>query len=308
MKTLFPNPKLTGFDSEVKKLSDRMKLFTVYNPKLTKSTKLNYISAALMLSPAYLSGWEVCKYRTTGCTRSCLNTSGYGGIVRGGASSMEEVVEKSNYAQKARLHRTELLYAKTPERTVVPIITNAFGEMLLDDIDRLNAFAKKHKMKPCVRLNGTSDLPWESMPMHGRKNLMWFHKDIQFYDYTKWPVDERPGIPENYYMIYSWNEQKVAEQRARRWLAHGCNVAAVFSTRKGQPLPKYHEIAKMDFPVVDGDVSDLRFLDPRPVIVGLRAKGFAKQDTTGFVIQVPRMNPAQQELDFEGGVLFPDLS
>ena len=36
--------------------------------------------------------------------------------------------------------------------------------------------------------------------------------------------------------------------------------------------------------VVNGDESDLRFLDPRNSIVGLKAKGKAKKDTTGFVV------------------------
>jgi hypothetical protein len=35
---------------------------------------------------------------------------------------------------------------------------------------------------------------------------------------------------------------------------------------------------------VDGDKDDLRFLDPQGVIVGLKAKGDAKHDDTGFVI------------------------
>ena len=37
--------------------------------------------------------------------------------------------------------------------------------------------------------------------------------------------------------------------------------------------------------MIDGDVSDVRFNDPKGVIVGLRAKGDAKKDTSGFVIQ-----------------------
>jgi hypothetical protein len=32
------------------------------------------------------------------------------------------------------------------------------------------------------------------------------------------------------------------------------------------------------FPVIDGDVNDLRFLDPKGVVVGLKAKGDAKKD------------------------------
>ena len=38
------------------------------------------------------------------------------------------------------------------------------------------------------------------------------------------------------------------------------------------------------FPVINGDENDLRFLDPKGVVVGLKAKGKAKTDTTGFVV------------------------
>jgi hypothetical protein len=38
--------------------------------------------------------------------------------------------------------------------------------------------------------------------------------------------------------------------------------------------------------VFNGDESDLRFLDPQGVIVGLYAKGKAKKDTSGFVKMV----------------------
>ena len=37
--------------------------------------------------------------------------------------------------------------------------------------------------------------------------------------------------------------------------------------------------------VIDGDTDDLRFLDPTNVVVGLKAKGDAKHDTSGFVIR-----------------------
>jgi hypothetical protein len=53
-------------------------------------------------------------------------------------------------------------------------------------------------------------------------------------------------------------------------------------------MPKFYSIATnygvdMEMPVFNGDESDLRFLDPKGVIVGLYAKGKAKKDTSGFV-------------------------
>ena len=38
--------------------------------------------------------------------------------------------------------------------------------------------------------------------------------------------------------------------------------------------------------MMNGDESDLRFLDDKNVIVGLKAKGAAKKSTSGFVYKV----------------------
>jgi len=38
--------------------------------------------------------------------------------------------------------------------------------------------------------------------------------------------------------------------------------------------------------VINGDKDDLRFLDDKGVIVGLKAKGKAQKDTSGFVIAI----------------------
>jgi hypothetical protein len=48
-------------------------------------------------------------------------------------------------------------------------------------------------------------------------------------------------------------------------------------------LPATFTIGGKSFPVINGDETDLRFLDAKGVIVGLRAKGKARKDTTGFV-------------------------
>jgi hypothetical protein len=39
----------------------------------------------------------------------------------------------------------------------------------------------------------------------------------------------------------------------------------------------------MGKPVFDADDTDLRFLDPKGAVLGLKAKGRARKDTTGFV-------------------------
>jgi 3-hydroxyacyl-CoA dehydrogenase len=38
--------------------------------------------------------------------------------------------------------------------------------------------------------------------------------------------------------------------------------------------------------VIDGDKTDMRFLDKSNRVIGLKAKGKARKDTSGFVINV----------------------
>ena len=69
----------------------------------------------------------------------------------------------------------------------------------------------------------------------------------------------------------------------------GMNIAVVFDLKKTMEMPEYHILSGRGYsavaPVFNGDESDLRFLDPRGVVVGLYAKGKAKKDTSGFVKQ-----------------------
>ena len=53
----------------------------------------------------------------------------------------------------------------------------------------------------------------------------------------------------------------------------------MFGIKKTLPMPEIYE----GLSVFNGDDSDLRFLDPKGVVVGLYAKGKAKKDTSGFV-------------------------
>ena len=74
-------------------------------------------------------------------------------------------------------------------------------------------------------------------------------------------------------MTFSCSESN--EKIAKLVLEMGGNVAVVFRNQ----LPKTWNGVK----VVNGDESDLRFLDKKGVVVGLIEKGLAKQDETGFV-------------------------
>jgi hypothetical protein len=124
-----------------------------------------------------------------------------------------------------------------------------------------------------MRLNGTSDIRWEIYKVYNGNNIFQEFPNVIFYDYTKIPNRRIDGIP-NYSLTFSRAEsnQKYTELA----IQNGFNAAVVFR----DTLPTTWN----GIPVIDGDIDDLRFLDPKNVIVGLKAKGKAKKDTTGFVI------------------------
>lgn len=249
------------------------KLLTVRNPKIAKGTKLDYLTAALHLAPANLSGYQVCPMATKGCIAACLNTAGHGGIALGkGRLTVEEIASgtRTNTIQKARIRRTLLYFDNRA----------AFMTLLVADIAKLCRMAKVHGLQPSIRLNGTSDIPWERVPVpacHGAPdvaNIMARFPQVQFYDYTKRP--NRRDLPANYSLTFSLAVGN--DDAANAALNNGMNVAVVF-----HHVPEAFELVGLSVPVIDGDEHDLRFLDPRGVIVGLKAKGNAKSDTSGFV-------------------------
>lgn len=234
------------------------KLLSTANPKIQKGTKLGYLSFILHLAPADLSGREVCPKRTAGCTQACLNTAGRGGMFKRG--------ETTNTIQKARIRKTQYFFADR----------NQFMLDLAYDIQKGIKMAEKLGLTPVFRLNGTSDLSWEKyeVPVFCTRNIFELFPTVQFYDYTKVLGRKVKDIP-NYFLIFSkadGNDSDVAEA-----IMQGMNVAAVFDE-----VPTEH----MGRKVIDADEHDLRFLDAKGVIAGLKAKGRAKKDYSGFVIRI----------------------
>jgi hypothetical protein len=141
--------------------------------------------------------------------------------------------------------------------------------------------AYKYDKTPCVRLNLTSDIPWETKPFFFEGKSIFDHfPDVTFYDYTKGSYRMRKFIdgkmPKNYSLTFSRSEETELEE-IKELVSKVQNVAVVFRDK----LPKTWE----GMQVVDGDDTDLRFLDPKGVIVGLVEKGLAKKDETGFVVE-----------------------
>jgi hypothetical protein len=228
------------------------KLLSTANPKIQKGTKLGYLSYILHLAPFDLSGKNVCPKATPGCIASCLNTAGRGGMFKRG--------ENTNVIQKARIRKTQYLFADR----------QGFMRDLVKDIQKGIEYAKKQGLKPVFRLNGTSDLSWEKYTIdHNGLNIFETFPTVQFYDYTK-VLGRKTAQYKNYHLTFSRaesNDDDVAEA-----LEQGLNVAAVYDQ-----LPKG---------MFSADDTDLRFLDPRTGFIGLKAKGKAKKDYSGFVIRL----------------------
>ena len=239
-----------------------MKLLSTGNPKILKGMSQGYMTYILHLSPANVSGYMTCPKATAGCKKACLNTAGRGGMFKTG--------ETTNMIQEARKRKTRLFFEN---RTL-------FMSMLVNDIELAIRQSAKKKLIPVFRLNGTSDLSWEkySVTRNGviYKNVFLAFPEVQFYDYTKVLGRKVKNIA-NYDLTFSAADGNDSD--VKRAMAEGLNIAVVFGIKKSLPMPEKY----LGRNVFDGDESDLRFLDPKKVIVGLYAKGKAKKDTSGFV-------------------------
>lgn len=229
-------------------------LLSTSNIKTQKGVKLGYATYVLHLAPADLSGViNTCPKATLGCKLGCLNTSGHGGMY---------IDIEDSVVQQARIRKTKW-FATGRE---------SFLEALVVDIKRAIKQATKKGLIPVFRLNGTSDISWEKYKING-KNIFELFPNVQFYDYTK-VLHRKVGHIQNYHLTFSRGESNQTDVDYA--IANGMNVAYVFDK-----TPQTYD----GITVFNGDDTDLRFLDPTGVIVGLKAKGRARKDKSGFVIR-----------------------
>jgi hypothetical protein len=245
------------------------------NPKTVKGQAHGYMTAILYLSPYKISGKNLCPMaEAAGCWRTCLNVQGRARIAR---SDMEVngYYLPDNAIQRARLARTRLFLDRPAE----------FMQQLIRELDAFVKRAKRKGLMPCVRLNGTSDIVWERRSCSGehREALPAYtifdrFPGVQFYDYTKLPVRLHRKLPANYHLTVSYSAADKA-YAAQCWAAHkaGRNVVMVVRSKGERDRLVSHGC-------VDGDAHDLRFLDPPGSWIVLAAKGTAKHDHGGFVL------------------------
>ncbi len=238
----------------------RKPLLSTNNFKTMKGEKLGYMTYILYMSPFTdnTKGINVCSHATKGCAEACLVGSGFGGMY---TTVKEGRRNKTEYFLSSR---NEFLFQVKAE------IQKALDK-------------QKGKAIITVRLNGTSDIPWEKFRVfEGDKNIFEVYPNVQFYDYTKNYLRFDKVLPKNYHLTFSRSEKN--HDKAIEILNRGFNVAMVFDT-----LPEKF----VGFKVINGDETDLRFKDEKGVIVGLKYKKMTGKGadnslafSSGFAIKV----------------------
>lgn len=222
------------------------------NPKTIKGQKYGFMTGVLYLAPSTLSGRNTCAMaEKAACAAACLNSAG-----RGAFSNV----------QKARIAKTNYYF---DDRA-------GFMDNLAADIKLLAKKAAARGLVPLVRLNGTSDIKWENVPYKTYPNIMAAFPNIQFYDYTK--ISNRDNLPSNYDLTFSYSGVPQYQTYVKQAIIKGMRIAVVFRRRDDIPA----NFLGLD--CVDGDDSDIRHIDKQGVIVALYAKGKARRDNSGFVV------------------------
>jgi len=229
------------------------------NAKTIKGEQYGIKTAILYLMPAEQGGTQLCPMaKTAGCEKACLFTAGRGAM---------------NSVMLSRLRKT--LYFNQ--------YRDQFMLQLQNELIRERAKAKRKGYKLSVRLNGTSDVRWENEPIgHAYANIMQALPDIQFYDYTK--IANRKNVPANYDLTFSYSGVEAYQPFVAKAVANGDRIAVVFRDRAIVNAMLANGDTFLGLPVVDGDDSDVRHLDPKGAVVALYAKGKARRDQSGFVV------------------------
>lgn len=241
------------------------------NAKTVKGQKKGYMTAVLYLAPFKLSGYQMCPMADiAGCVGDCLNTAGRGGLAPKGTETVTldgGHVVKLNAIQRARIARTRF-YMEFRE---------LFLLALVKEIRAAVRKADRKGLTLVVRLNGTSDIRWEDVKLYGQ-TLFELFPAIQFYDYTKIANRDVAHIP-NYHLTFSGSARPEFHKYIDRAMLHYGNDTNIAFSFIGEPPAEFR-----GRPVINGDESDLRFLDPKGVIVALKAKGNARKSNSGFSV------------------------
>lgn len=238
-----------------------MKLLSVSaDAKTVKGEAHGYLTGILYLAPYNVSGYQVCPKASAGCKSACLYKAGMGVY--------------SN-VQAGRIARTIRFFEDR----------EGFMAQLVKEVEAMVRKAARKGMAPAIRLNGTSDIAWEKIKCerNGQSyaSIIEAFPNVCFYDYTKILGRSKALSLPNYSLTFSLSEDNDAD--AIEAIRQGYNVAAVLRLGRREVKPEMWS----GLPVVNGDETDLRFLDPKGGhVVALSPKGPARKDTSGFVREI----------------------
>ena len=241
-------------------------LLSTKNSKTIKGEKFGYTTYIMYLAPHTQNslGKNLCSHASKGCAKACLFNSG---------------AARFNAVQQGKINKTEyFLHDKKAFMNQLveelTVISNKHASVIGDKTLKANGEVLRHK-NFAVRLNGTSDIPFENIKIKDNKNIFELFPNVQFYDYTKNHKRFDRVLPLNYHLTFSRSEDN--DIQTMELLDRGFNVAVVFGVKKEQDLPTTYK----GFKVINGDESDLRFLDEENVIVGLKYKLMTGKGTKG---------------------------
>ncbi|AKU43484.1 hypothetical protein CPT_Sansa80 [Caulobacter phage Sansa] len=221
-------------------------LLTVQTAKTVKGEDLGYASAIMYLQPHTLvSEKSLCPHSSPACRAACLAGAG-----------MNDLPRQVN----ARTERTRLFVEDR----------DAFMGKLTTQILDLMAVSTQAGKSLAVRLNGTSDILWERIQTPMGLNIFDLFGNVRFYDYTKIPIHKR-DVPANVHLTFSLDEENF--DQAVAYLRAGQSVAAVVPAEEKLEDGAWFALGDQQVNVVDGDLHDLRFLDPPGSLVMLKPKG-----------------------------------
>lgn len=214
------------------------------NTKIAKTLKLAG-GAVRIASLSMMPDSVLCPgSKSAGCREGCLESAGRGAM--------------SNVAA-GRQARTDYWHADRA----------GFLDQLRRELRAFVNTCQRQGVRPVARLNVLSDIAFEDYGIPQE------FPEILFYDYTKRAA--RLGkTPENYRLLFSYSGRKQYAKQVERADQTNAPVAVVFNG----PMPEFFRGRK----VIDGDASDLVNAHAGRVVVGLKAKGKAKADRSGFVV------------------------
>lgn len=243
------------------------------NAKIIKNAKHGYLTQVLSMAPSTMAfRWtavNLCEDASVGCAGACLQFAG---------------MNVQPYQGLLRIAKA-IVYVKHPE---------AFHNLMRAEVRKLIKSAKRKGVPPALRPNGLTDQPGMALWLATE-----FEEDgLEVYDYTKRLVSVAMVAPDAVPPNLTWTLSRSETNQEKCFdltRSMNLNVAVVFDVKKTAELPAKMTVldgfnVPWTYPVVDGDVSDARFLEryDRPHVIGLRLKGTNKAKAharkTGFAV------------------------